>query len=843
VASQRFDQCAFTQGQLDPRVQARTDWENYYKAAKQITNGLVIPQGGVTCRWGMTFVDYCTVVANNLALYAEISVLIYDNQAIYLLLWEAASLKIYLEDILVKTISTQYAQEDIPTLRFTQIQTRITLDTGNYKPQQLVRSSDSPANITAFTSSTLTANTGYAAGLVLPVVFATATSLPTTQPQIFAGRNYFIRTFASNTFKVYSTAEDAKADTNAYVISSAGVSATVAVQNTWTLSDIPFKFLPAYDFNGGYFSSSFTFTPSATSGTITLTASAAIFTAAMVGGLYTGAGGIVRLTVFTDSTHMNGFTIEPFSNTNAIQGDQSFLGEPAWSNARGWPRSGSFIQNRWWQGGTISLPNGQWLSVVNDVYNFDDSQTLADDAIASYPADAGMSYIQSATAARSLLVHTNDANYSTPVQSEAVLTPSNYVLTIQNKFGVGSLQPVFIDNQIFFVDNSGNNIITMIWEFTQSSYVTNSASVKSSNLIVNPVDMSAFQEPNFIDGFFVLFVNSDGTLCVLQTLHEENISAFTLSNTYTYPVTDQSSGATPVASQFTRVVSALNKTWFLVERSVPIAQSPVAITAFTGGSTNSLTAASHGMTVGVSTLITFTTTGTLPTTTAQIDTTQYWFARAINANTFHVYTNATDANADTNRLTISSAGSNSNVVPWFQTNKLAIEAVDFNVKTDSSTTVTLSSPSTTVTGLDHLNGQSVQILADSFWIPNQTVFNGTITLPQAASVIKVGLEFDTTLVPLPPALPLVPGMLYKPRHIRNLYINYYNTVGATVQSFGVPVQTMQQVVLGEPVVGQTGVFEYTLMEGWDGATPNDIQIVQSAPLPMTILALSYIIEV
>ncbi len=54
---------------------------------------------------------------------------------------------------------------------------------------------------------------------------------------------------------------------------------------------------------------------------------------------------------------------------------------------------------------------------------------------------------------------------------------------------------------------------------------------------------------------------------------------------------------------------------------------------------------------------------------------------------------------------------------------------------------------------------------------------------------------------------------------------------------------MQQVVLGAPVVPQTGVFEYTLMEGWDGATPVDIEIVQSAPLPMTILALSYILEV
>jgi hypothetical protein len=439
-------------------------------------------------------------------------------------------------------------------------------------------------------------------------------------------------------------------------------------------------------------------------------------------------------------------------------------------------------------------------------------------------------------------VHTNDSNYSTPVQSEIVLTPTNYVLTIQNKFGVGTLQPVFIDNQVFFVDASGNNIITMIWEFTQSSYVTNSASVKSSNLIVSPVDMTAFQEPNFIDGFFVLFVNSDGTLCVLQTLKEENIAAFTISDTFTYPAADQDSSSTQTTSYYKKAAATQNRCWFLVQRSVPVNQTPIAITAFSALN-STLTAVAHGLTLNASNLVTFATTGSLPTTTEQINTTEYWFARGVTVDTFKVYTNAADADADTNALTIASAGVNSTLIPWLMTNKLALEEVDFTVKTDSSITVTNSPASATVSGLSHLNGQVVQIVADDFVIPDQIVFGGQITLPQAATTIKVGLKFESKLVPLPPALPLVPGMLYKPRHVRDLYISYYKTVGATIQGFNIPVQQMQQVVLGAPVVPQTGVFEYTLMEGWGGATPVDIEIVQSAPLPMTILALSYILDV
>jgi hypothetical protein len=845
MAFQRYDQNSFTQGELDPRVYARTDWENYYKGCKQLRNSIAIPQGGIQHRWGTEFVDFCTVVQNNFN-YAEIQEFIYNNNVIYLTLWEAGSLKIYLENILITNIVpivTQYAQEDIPTLRFTQIETRLIINTGNFQPQQLVRSADAAQNITAFDNpnSTLTANVGYNAGQILPVQFATTGALPTTQPQIYAGRDYFIKMVTGNTFQIFSSSTDAANDVNAYAITALGVNSTVIVQNTWTLSNITFTTLPAYDFTGGYFGAGFTFTPSAVSGNpITLTASGNIFTAAMVGGLFTGNGGIVRLTVFTDATHMNGFTIEAFPNTNAIPGSISFLGEPAWSTARGWPRTGAFINNRLVQGGTALIPNGVWLSVVNNVYNFDDSQDLADDAIASYPASGTMSYLQSMTAARSLIVHTTDGNYSSPVQTEQPMTPSNFVLTIQNKFGVGTLQPVFIDNQVIFVDSSGNNIINMIWEFTQSSYVTNSISIKASGLIRNPVDMAAFAEPNFVDGFYVLFVNNDGTLAVLQTLNEEDILAYSLSNTSTYIANDQVNDFDIVASSYLKVVTAQNRCWFLVERTFPVAQAPVAIVGFTA---NTLQANAHGMTVGEATQVTFTAVGAVPTANPLLNTTQYFWAVATDANNFMVYDSAANATANTNAYTFTDSGVMASLVVWARTNRLVIEEIDFNFLTDMSKQIKLNVPATVITGLDNYNGMVVQIVADGYVVPSQTVFGGQITLQEEASIINIGLEYDAILVPLPPTIPLVPGMLMKPRHIRDIYIHYYNTIGATIQGFGIPVIQMQQVVLDGPDLPQTGVFDYTLMEGWEGPVPTDIMIVQSQPLPMTILGLSYNLEV
>jgi hypothetical protein len=54
-------------------------------------------------------------------------------------------------------------------------------------------------------------------------------------------------------------------------------------------------------------------------------------------------------------------------------------------------------------------------------------------------------------------------------------------------------------------------------------------------------------------------------------------------------------------------------------------------------------------------------------------------------------------------------------------------------------------PATTISGLDHLNGATVSILADGSVSPQQVVTNGSITLPQAASIVTVGLPYVSQL--------------------------------------------------------------------------------------------------
>ncbi len=57
------------------------------------------------------------------------------------------------------------------------------------------------------------------------------------------------------------------------------------------------------------------------------------------------------------------------------------------------------------------------------------------------------------------------------------------------------------------------------------------------------------------------------------------------------------------------------------------------------------------------------------------------------------------------------------------------------------------SPTTTITGLDHLEGREVSVLADGGVIEGMTVSGGEIELAEEASVVIVGLPFTATLQP------------------------------------------------------------------------------------------------
>lgn len=141
-----------------------------------------------------------------------------------------------------------------------------------------------------------------------------------------------------------------------------------------------------------------------------------------------------------------------------------------------------------------------------------------------------------------------------------------------------------------------------------------------------------------------------------------------------------------------------------------------------------------------------------------------------------------------------------------------------------------------VTGLDHLEGQEVCILADGSPIPSQTVHQGSITLTQAAKQVQVGLGYVSRLKTLPVAATLQRGSVAQ--RVVSVTLQFVDSVGGAV---GTDLDNLEEIVwrrdelLNEPISLATGYYTLPIKSSHEqGAS---VWVEQSQPLPFTLLAL------
>lgn len=112
-------QVGFTAGELDPRLYGRIDQELYYKGASKLRNVVVNPQGHVSRRPGLEYIDNTT---NNSA--SQTIEFLFNNIQKYLLVFTAGEFKVYKDDVLQATINSapisSLTSQQIQELKFVQ---------------------------------------------------------------------------------------------------------------------------------------------------------------------------------------------------------------------------------------------------------------------------------------------------------------------------------------------------------------------------------------------------------------------------------------------------------------------------------------------------------------------------------------------------------------------------------------------------------------------------------------------------------------------------------------------------------------------------------------------------
>ncbi|WP_455153242.1 hypothetical protein [Bradyrhizobium cenepequi] len=157
------------------------------------------------------------------------------------------------------------------------------------------------------------------------------------------------------------------------------------------------------------------------------------------------------------------------------------------------------------------------------------------------------------------------------------------------------------------------------------------------------------------------------------------------------------------------------------------------------------------------------------------------------------------------------------------------------------------SPVTTISGLGHLEGQSVVALADGNVVRNLTVTGGKITLQNAASKVHVGLSMEASLQTLNLDLGQVQGLgtvQGRQKSVSEVTLRVENTRGIFLGPYDgdrgsehlVEYRQRSTEAWNEPIAMFTG--DVTMTPGLGLETYNGTMWVkQFDPLPMTILAI------
>jgi hypothetical protein len=303
----------------------------------------------------------------------------------------------------------------------------------------------------------------------------------------------------------------------------------------WLQSNLTFDNVPYHAFTEvvqtGAAITMGTLTPSATSGTTTLTFSSGTLPAGIANQYFEGNGGLARVLSRDSATTCTVKVEIPFYNLTAIAAtDYNYLSgyEEAWSSTRGYPISGTFHTGRLWIGGSKQRPTTAWASRVGIFYDFALGTSLDDEGIEITLDTDQLNRIINIYSGRNLMIFTSGAEFIVPTSLSEPITPSNVSALRQSRVGSErGFRVQEIEGGVFYIQNGGQSIQEFIFNDTQQAYGNNLISLLSNHLVENPVDLALRRATSVDNGALLALVQGDGEATIATIQRSQNIAAFT----------------------------------------------------------------------------------------------------------------------------------------------------------------------------------------------------------------------------------------------------------------------------------------------------------------------------
>ena len=514
---------------------------------------------------------------------------------------------------------------------------------------------------------------------------------------------------------------------------------------SWTLTECSFTDGPYLSEN----TTSTTLTPSGTSGSVNITASASLFAATDVGRLVSFSNGRAKITGFTSATVVAATTQDDFDNTNAVSNWK--LG--AFSGTTGHPSCVSFFEQRLVFAGTNSEPQTLYFSKSGDYENMT-TGTNADDAMVYTIASNQVNRIRYLKSQRTLIVGTTGGEFTVSADgTDAAITPTNIVIKKQSSYGTANVDAIPAGNSVLFLQKAKRKIRELSYNFDTDGYVAPDLTILNDIVTKSGITEMAYQqEPDSI----LWCVRDDGILAGLTYQRSENVIAWhrhKLGGTF---------GAGASATGFGVVESVASISGQLTE------------------------------------------------------------------DEFYVIVKRT-INGATKRYV--------EVFAPFDFDET--DATDFRF-VDSHLTYS-GSATTTLSGLAHLEGQTVSVLADGATHADKVVSSGQITLDRSTTKAVVGLAYDSVLQTMRIEGGAAEGTSQgKTKRISKVVLRLFETVGAKVgptlnQLETIPFRTTSSLMSNPVDTLLAGDKEIEFRDDYN--TDGFIFVKQDQPLPLSILAI------
>lgn len=583
---------------------------------------------------------------------------------------------------------------------------------------------------------------------------------------------------------------------------------------SWTLTTVDFTNGPYLDTN----TSTTTITASAqTVGTgRTFTASASTFVSSDVDRLIRFRDGHAKVTGFTSATVV---TVEILVDTGSATASTDWsLG--AFSDSTGYPSCVTFFEQRLVFAGTLNNPQTIYFSKSGDYENMDANigGTVADDdAIVYTIASNQVNAIRFLSPTRTLIIGTAGGEFAVYGGGDNdAITPTNIIIKKQSNYGGANVDAVPVANATLFLQRAKRKIRELAYNFDVDGYVAPDLTILAEHITEGGITQMAYQEEPLS---IIYAVREDGELVALTYQRDQQVVAW-----HRHIFGGAFGTGNAVCESVAVIPTDLDEyeVYVIIKRTI-------------NGATKRY----------VEVLNTFDFTETDNTSFNYLDSQLNYdgVSTTLNGDISNSATTITLTDASSfnssgkikiNKEIIAYTGKSSNdLTGCTRGENLTTAAAHTSGDTVDQVVETLS-------GLTHLEGQTVSILADGATHPTKTVSSAAIGLDRPAKKVKVGLSYTSLLQTMRIDAGSQNGTSQgKTKRIYEITLRLFETVGVEV---GPDLNNMERIPfrssanpMNEGIAPFTGDKEVEFRGNYD--TDGFIFVRQTQPLPLTILSL------